>query len=90
MEAMAETKTGDLRSLMLTTSASCETAKRRLWWARDEVARLERDLSIAQRVLSEAERDYEESHDLLQQNWDFFRSEYEQRAAHPDASSSAS
>ena len=67
----------NLKDLMLTTVALIDESKRRLWAARDEVAELERSLVGATQRLVAAERDYTKQQALLEQNWSFFRSEYE-------------
>ena len=54
-----------------------ERARNRLWLCRDEVARLQRDLSAAQERLETAEREYHSNGMLMREVWDQLRSELE-------------
>lgn len=84
------TDSTELRQILLLTSRVTETAKRRLWKARDEVAGQERLLSMARTQLAAAERDYDEQLGMLVEQWEYFCVEHgwhrERRAAAPEPS----
>lgn len=75
---MSDTEKGsELKQIMLEGMQHANEAKRRLWKAVDRVTELETLLAAAKNRRDEAQREYSESHGILAQTWDFFRSEVE-------------
>lgn len=75
-----------LKKLMIEAMGESSHAKRRVEAAREEVARLERDLSAAQARLAVEQAEYDDSGKLMWEMFAYFKAEVERRWVAADAS----
>ena len=66
-----------LGQMVAAAFASTQVAQKRVWLCRDEVDRLQRDLSAAKQRLATAQREYDADGTLMREVWQQLRAELE-------------